>query len=487
MQSPSPEASQEGPAGAPANQTGAARLAPTAFAGRLRQARSAANKTQQQLAGGTYSKSYISAIERGKMIPSVQALHVLAERLGVPMSFFLGEGEVDFDKLVESDFFMRSLPEHTRQQREEAARVTLQAAEGWIRRGEPDKALEELDTTIDRPSEDVSPCDQPRRYWLIGLALMRKQVFQDAMGWLERGLHLIENLRGQVLSSEKAQLDEMAERLRNSLGNCYYELGQGEMALEYHRHCLTAISNGAITDPALKLLIYQSLGNDYLMLGHHQDAISFYHHSIKQADSMTDPRQQGLAYWLLGLTYKSSGDLFHARASFQKALIIFEMLDTMHLGIQLHSMLGRVLAQMGDYEEAEKNLHLSLQAAERIDDAHTREASLENIAYMHLTRGDADQAITAAQDGLALARQSEDHLAEGRLHLLLAEAHEAREDASTAEQTYKDAIATLEQTNGRELLSRAHERYGQFLAEQERFQEAYEQLQSARTFQARRA
>jgi transcriptional regulator with XRE-family HTH domain len=47
--------------------------------------------TQQELAGTTYSKSYISAVERGKMTPSFQALSLLAARLGRPISYFLGE------------------------------------------------------------------------------------------------------------------------------------------------------------------------------------------------------------------------------------------------------------------------------------------------------------------------------------------------------------------------------------------------------------
>jgi transcriptional regulator with XRE-family HTH domain len=58
---------------------------------RVRTARFAAHMTQQELAGATYSKSYISAVERGKMTPSFQALSLLAARLGRPISYFLGE------------------------------------------------------------------------------------------------------------------------------------------------------------------------------------------------------------------------------------------------------------------------------------------------------------------------------------------------------------------------------------------------------------
>ena len=58
---------------------------------RVRVARIAANLTQQDLARPDFSKSSISAIERGKMTPSFQALHILAGRLSRPISYFLGE------------------------------------------------------------------------------------------------------------------------------------------------------------------------------------------------------------------------------------------------------------------------------------------------------------------------------------------------------------------------------------------------------------
>jgi transcriptional regulator with XRE-family HTH domain len=57
----------------------------------VRQARLAANLTQQEVAGQMYSKAYISAVERGTMTPSLAALHFLAERLERPLSYFLGE------------------------------------------------------------------------------------------------------------------------------------------------------------------------------------------------------------------------------------------------------------------------------------------------------------------------------------------------------------------------------------------------------------
>src|SRR3712207_6310148 len=58
---------------------------------RLRQARLAANLTQQQLAGDRYTKAYISALENGIAKPSMAALNYLAPRLGMTASEILSD------------------------------------------------------------------------------------------------------------------------------------------------------------------------------------------------------------------------------------------------------------------------------------------------------------------------------------------------------------------------------------------------------------
>src|ERR1700692_1208572 len=50
---------------------------------KLRAARIALNYTQSQLAAPDFSVSYISAIERGQIHPSLRALEILATRLGL--------------------------------------------------------------------------------------------------------------------------------------------------------------------------------------------------------------------------------------------------------------------------------------------------------------------------------------------------------------------------------------------------------------------
>ena len=57
----------------------------------MRQARLDAGLSQRQLCGDVITRNMLSLIENGSARPSMDTLAYLAERLGKPMSFFLGE------------------------------------------------------------------------------------------------------------------------------------------------------------------------------------------------------------------------------------------------------------------------------------------------------------------------------------------------------------------------------------------------------------
>ncbi|HHT28529.1 MAG TPA: helix-turn-helix transcriptional regulator [Firmicutes bacterium] len=56
---------------------------------RIRQARLEIGMLQRELAGETYSRSYISQIERSIVIPSLSSLFTIGHRLGKPAAWFL--------------------------------------------------------------------------------------------------------------------------------------------------------------------------------------------------------------------------------------------------------------------------------------------------------------------------------------------------------------------------------------------------------------
>ncbi|MEI6045584.1 MAG: helix-turn-helix transcriptional regulator, partial [Chloroflexota bacterium] len=64
---------------------------------RIRAARLERKMTQDELARDTFSKSYVSAVELGKIQPSIKALRILARRLQLPASSFLETLEPDVE------------------------------------------------------------------------------------------------------------------------------------------------------------------------------------------------------------------------------------------------------------------------------------------------------------------------------------------------------------------------------------------------------
>lgn len=459
------------PVDAPNDQLSTAPSTAQIIAERLRIARFAVDMTQQELAGTEFSKSYISAIERGRVIPSIPALTLLAQRLGITIAFLLGE--------VASP----QIPsEQQRAAREEAAMLQLGRAEALIRQDQPQAAWEELG---DEPSDDLSVKQRVTWYWLAGWALRLVRRHEEAIHFLKRGLGLAEPLLHQGPPDQQDQLRQLVEWLHCFLGVIYCVQSQVYLALKEHRRGLDAIGEQRITNPEFKFLVYKGLGSEYLALGRYQEAIAYYKQAINQAKNLNDTIQLGSTYWGLGVAYQESGDLHRAWTNYRHALDAIGSQENWRLVAQVRTLLGEVLTKLGKYEEAEEQLRKSLTSAERLGDSHTTGNVLLNLAALHLARNKPRDAIQAVNAGMQQMRQRGDPLTEGQLYLTLAEAHTAQHNTIGAEQALKRAIEILEPTQLLLMLDLAHERYARFLAEQGRFQEAYTEMRLACTVIAR--
>ena len=100
----------------------------------IREVRTKLSLTQAQLAAPEFSISYISAIERGKIRPSLKALSILAKRLDVPLTFLL-EGSPAVLGLLRSNPFPAGPPRYLRA-RLYLYRFTARGASAWWRRDE---------------------------------------------------------------------------------------------------------------------------------------------------------------------------------------------------------------------------------------------------------------------------------------------------------------------------------------------------------------
>ncbi len=160
----------------PTRSVGSSSATPTTLGERLRATRYAANMTQEELAAPTFSKSYISAVERSKMMPSIPALRLLAERLHVSLAYLLGEAAADLEPA----------PQEEPPSEEDQLARRFEDVEELLMRGEADAALELLGDPATAAALAVE--FQARWKWLYGRALLLKQREQEANDALKQGL-----------------------------------------------------------------------------------------------------------------------------------------------------------------------------------------------------------------------------------------------------------------------------------------------------------
>src|ERR1700730_3301039 len=279
----------------------------------IREVRTKLGMTQAQLAAPEFSISYISAIERGKIRPSLKALSILARRLDVPLTFLL-EGSPS--GAAEARAVGYSPADSGPDQRVD---VDLLQANVLIQQGN----YKEAEGLLEPIQPDRVTTDQVYRLYLLkGQDHLGSGEYQEA----------VVDLRNAVSQGEALKDSEYIERARNLLGKSYYLLYNYTLAVEHHQHCFSAIENGQITDPIFSLEVFSNLANDYFRLGDLEKAVTYYHRALGVLDTISrDSKSFAKKYMEISQHYKSVGKLVMAREYALQSLAIYEMRDEQRL------------------------------------------------------------------------------------------------------------------------------------------------------------
>src|SRR5947209_12189588 len=289
----------------------------------IRAVRSKLALTQAQLASPEFSISYISAIERGKIRPSLKALSILARRLDVPLTFLL-EGSPS--GAAEARAVGYSPADSGPDQKVD---VDLLQASVLVQQGEYQQA-EQLLAPIQ--PERITTDQVYRLYLLRGQIHLGVNEYQEA----------VVDLRAAVTQGEGLNDIEFIERARNLLGRAYFLLYNYTLALENHLRCNTAIESGQIHDPVFALEEFTNLGNDYFRLGDLEKAVTYYIRALEMFDDMNrDSKSFAQKYMEISQSYKASGKLAMARDYALRSLALYEMRDEQRLVGITHQRMGK--------------------------------------------------------------------------------------------------------------------------------------------------
>jgi len=412
---------------------------------RLRQARVSRNLTQGEVAAGQFSVSYISAVERGQIRPSLGALERLAARLEIPIADLLRmeSFEVPAPGASLAEFF----PTKAREEAESA----LIEAQVRLQQGDAPGALQVLQALQSRG----------------GLVAAEEALvaWRRAEGY--RALKRAEEARAQaqeaLARAERLGDPEMRERVRLELGRALALAHTGAAAIGHFQQGRAAVEGGVVPDPLFRLDVLYALGDAQWQDGDLETAATTLAEAAAAIDEALAPERLGARYWDLAQRFRGAGDGRRARLYTARGRAAYEVAATQRLARRIRLRLGRLCAQVGRADEALAHLEAARDQADQQQDPHMLAEAQSALAAFYLQQRRPEEAEHAAGRAIELAATVDDPALQAEAQLVTARVLEARKDHAGAERNFTEAIGHLQAINATSQLSEAYARYSEFL------------------------
>jgi tetratricopeptide (TPR) repeat protein len=408
---------------------------------RLREARLRAGLSQRDLSFPGCSPAYISRIEAGDRIPSLQLLRAMGERLGVSEDYLAtgSRSPLVADRnpvLVDAEVALR-LDDHELayslyEQALEQARdnfTRADALEGLgnvaFRRGEPKEAIRLLDRSLelaraepaDRPStteviarshaalgdpdtaiellgqcleryrSENDPVNQVRFAVVLGYALTDGGRFDEAEEVLAEGLEAGRGIKDPIT---RARLLWSQARLRG-------EQGRTELATQYARKALEILRTTEHTH--FIALTHEMLASLYNDLGRSDEALDLLREARPMLHATATPIQ--IAHFQIeeARALAGEGEKEKAAAMAMDAVGALQNTQPQDAG-RAYSLLGEIFADLGDTARANELLELAIEILEGQPPSRYLFSAYKRKAALLRQEGKVDEAIALLERGL---------------------------------------------------------------------------------------
>jgi len=409
---------------------------PTGLGMRLQQARKREGMTQRDLAFTGCSSGYISRIEAGERVPSLQILRELARRVGV------------------SESFLRTGRESTL-----AGSSALLDAEIALRLGDLASARTLYEEALEEATSDTA-----RSEALEGLGSIATQVgeFREAIELLEQALALVETrLEGRA-------------RLAESLGRAYATAGELAPAIALFRDCLQRFE----ADPLQYIRFACLLSYALTDTGEFGEAERVVAKALQVGREVRDPYARSRLYWSQSRLLLEGGRSDLAERYAVKTLETLRATEDVYALGHAYQALANVYLDLGRAEEASQTLSDGWPLI-------SASATPFDLARYNIDQARALADLGQEQRAIELAEAALEELGEampvgaGRAYLLLAEIFKKVGDRARAQELFTVALDLLETHGPNRYLITAYKGLAALLKEDGRVQEALEVFERA--------
>ena len=404
---------------------------------RLKEARLAAGLSQRQLAFPGCSAAYISRLEAGQRVASLQLLRKIAAKLGV-----------DEELLATGTARAHPLP------------VELVEADVALR-------LEDLDTARDLYERALKTSADPR-------------ARAEALGGLGR-LALRQGDPGQAVDSiEEAlrlapSIASTSPGLIRALGKAYAEKGELESAIGvFERGASSASDTGDSLEQARCEI---GLANAHIDSGNFGRAEELLGGALARTPATVDPAQRARIYWSQSRLHTLKGNQDAAARYARKTLELLELGEDTYNTACAHQLLAFIAVERGRGEEAlgyvSRGLALLGDGVARVETAQFRIEEARALVLLGRTEEAAAAAMTV--QGLLADAEPDDA---GRAYIVLGDVYRQAGDSAHAREIWELAAELLER-GPNPYVADVYERLGTLLEEEGRTEEALQMLKRA--------
>jgi len=414
---------------------------------RVRSARRETGLSQAQLAGDELTKGFISQIESGLVRPSIRSLQHIAQKLGKPLDYFIGDEPLAATK-----------------------RVTFHhlAAEAAAERLDWPTAEVEASAGLVVATDLVERAAFLR---LLANAALYQGRREEAFDRVTDGLGLLDVTKHPV---------DVA-RLLYVRGAAYADAGQLVASTEAFETVRDIVERYEIVDPRLRARLALALGTTYRRLGRTTKAIASYETALATASRASELKLAALGFMGIAVSHYDAGELDAAIANYERALELFERVADTSLELNVRQSLASIHYQHGHVAQARDLADRTIVRAAEVGDEHWGAVAEVVRARVLLSDGKADEAKRIARQAERVLAAVGDQIQRAHALRVVGAASEARGEPADADRAFKQSIDLLASIDDRADLSLAAAEYSKVLRARGSIDEAFAMLELAQT------
>ena len=429
---------------------------------KIRAARQAKKYTQSQLALPDFSVSYISAIERGQIHPSLRALEILAKRLGLPSTDLIPSH-------AQSEVTPGIAMNNARD--DEVFELELLEAHIYILQGVAEKAV----TLLTKLAANKLPGSYLiQHHYLLAWAYLLTSQWQECMNTLAK-VELVLNEKNDTTNSL---------HIHNLMGIAYAAIGDYSRALQTHQQCLTLVDRMKPQDPFFQCQLYYQLGQHYTHLNDNDSALEAFQQALTIIERLGGQEHLQMSYCDIALQYAAAAEYQLASISFYKCMELQRQRVPLTLKSELYHYLGQALLK-SDQEKAHPYLESILQQNDNKLDTLTQASILTNLAEWHLLNHQLSKAEQYAEKAFELAQPSGATLIASDAQIIWGRIDYAQAHYEQGDQHFALGLSMLEKLNMLAEQSDYSALYAQLLDEQGKTKDALKYYKRAYEIQRR--